>query len=102
MSTIPEWFWEAVDQNGDGHLDRAEVTQVFKDMGKELTEAEAETVFGEMDADGSGEIEFEEAFSWWENQDPEAQAALQESVKAMKFELDELAVRETVATFSCL
>ena len=84
-------IWEKVDANGDGHLDRAEITQVFKDMGKELTAEEADKAFEEMDGDGSGEIDFEEAFSWWENQDPEAQAALQESVKAMKHELDELA-----------
>ena len=89
--------WEQVDENGDGHLDAAEVTRVLKDMGKELTDAEAAEAFALMDKDGSGEIDFDEAFAWWENQDPEAQAALQESVKAMKHELDELAVRHAFA-----
>ena len=44
-------------------------------MGKELTDAEAAEAFALMDKDGSGEIDFDEAFAWWENQDPEAQAA---------------------------
>jgi Ca2+-binding EF-hand superfamily protein len=91
--------WERVDENGDGHLDATEVTRVFKDMGRELSDAEAAAAFAEMDKDGSGEIDFDEAFVWWESQDPEAQAALQESVKAMKFELDELAVRHPFAPF---
>ena len=73
---------------------------MFSDMGKELTEAEAAEAFAEMDKDGSGAIDFDEAFAWWENQDPEAQAALQESVKAMKYELDQLAVRGAAHTFA--
>eukprot|EP01043_Picozoa_sp_COSAG02_P092879 COSAG02_NODE_29449_length_569_cov_0.736170_1_plen_106_part_00 len=94
-------IWEEVDENGDGRLDASEVTRVLSGMGKELTEAEAAEAFAEMDKDGSGEIDFDEAFAWWENQDPEAQAALQESVKAMKYELDELAVRGAAHTFGC-
>ena len=55
--------WEQVDKNGDGRLDASEVTRVFNDMGKELTEAEAAEAFAEMDKDGSGEIDFDEAFA---------------------------------------
>lgn len=63
-----------------------------------MTDEEARTAFADMDTDGSGSIDFEEAFTWWEAQDPEAQAALQESVKEMRHELNELAVREKSTT----
>ena len=80
-----------MDTNGDGTLDAAEVRSVMQSMGKKFTDAEFEEAMAEMDKDGSGALDFEEAFAWWHAQDPGAQMQLEQSVKGMKLELDELA-----------
>jgi len=72
-------------------LDAAEVRSVMQSMGKKFTDAEFEEAMAEMDKDGSGALDFEEAFAWWHAQDPGAQMQLEQSVKGMKLELDELA-----------
>eukprot|EP00116_Pleurobrachia_bachei_P004044 sb/3464306/ len=48
------------DLNGNGTIDRSELTNVFKQMGKEPTSEELEGMFQQADGDGDGNISFEE------------------------------------------
>ena len=48
------------DADGSGGLDKGEVAQAFKAMGREINAKELDEIFGRMDADGGGEVEFEE------------------------------------------
>jgi hypothetical protein len=58
-------IWVSVDQNGDGHLDKDEVKQVFAQMGKQLPEKDFEVVMAAMDTDGNGTVEYDEFSVWW-------------------------------------
>jgi hypothetical protein len=69
-------LWTQLDQDGSGALDRNEVAEVMKSMGKPVDDAGLEAAMLEIDKDGSGEVEFEEFLAWWQQQDPEAQKQL--------------------------
>jgi hypothetical protein len=61
-------IWGAVDEDGSGSLDQAEVGQVFDLMGKTLEPKKLHAAFKAMDRDGGGEIEFAELLGWWRKQ----------------------------------
>jgi uncharacterized membrane protein len=71
-----ESLWAQLDQDGSGALDKNEVAEVMKSMGKPVDAAGLEAAMQEIDKDGSGEVEFEEFLGWWQKQDPEAQKQL--------------------------
>ncbi|CAE8670302.1 unnamed protein product, partial [Polarella glacialis] len=48
------------DVSGDGSLQLTEVFQMFKKLGKKVTEVQLNEVMSQIDVDGSGEIDFEE------------------------------------------
>ena len=48
-----------------GCIDRAELKGLLEKLGEELTEEELDAAFKELDADGSGEIEFFEFVEWF-------------------------------------
>ena len=54
-----------MDLNGDGLLDRSEISALASRLGKKLTEAQLDDAMKEMDADGSGEVDVGEFQSWW-------------------------------------
>ena len=54
----------------------AQVREVMKAMGKEFSDAEFAEVMAEVDADGSGELDYGEFLVWWQQQDQEAQDQL--------------------------
>eukprot|EP01051_Picozoa_sp_SAG22_P022792 SAG22_NODE_5607_length_985_cov_1.296840_2_plen_86_part_00 len=58
-------LFDEMDEDGSGFLDQAEVTKLCKQMGKKLNKKGLEAAMKEMDADGSGEVEFEEFDAWW-------------------------------------
>ncbi len=58
--------WKSVDIDGGGTLDRDELRQVLKKMGKNLTEEQLDKTMRQVDEDGSGEVEFEEFETWWD------------------------------------
>jgi Ca2+-binding EF-hand superfamily protein len=52
--------FEIVDTNKDGHISAAELKQLMKALGEEITEETAGEVVKEMDSDGDGEISLQE------------------------------------------
>ena len=48
------------DINGDGTIDRAELDNVFKSMGKQFSQAELDRMISLADKDKSGTIDYEE------------------------------------------
>jgi len=48
------------DQNGDGTIDRTELDNVFKSMGKTFTSAELDRMIALADEDKSGKLDYEE------------------------------------------
>ena len=57
--------FDAVDIDGGGVLDRAEVSEVMITLGMTVTEESVDKVMNRMDKDGSGEVTFEEFQSWF-------------------------------------
>jgi len=48
------------DRNGDGAIDKAELTSALKSTGGNFTQQEIDTIFSAADSDGNGEIDYEE------------------------------------------
>ena len=59
-------FFDDIDADGSGELDREEVVQLAKRLGKDLTEDELELAMSEMDIDGDDQVSFLEFQGWWE------------------------------------
>jgi calmodulin len=58
--------WDAADKDNSGDLDIGEVKEVLRMMGvQRITKAGLETVMSQIDADGSGEVDFEEFETWY-------------------------------------
>eukprot|EP01045_Picozoa_sp_COSAG04_P003363 COSAG04_NODE_136_length_23756_cov_16.820645_10_plen_510_part_00 len=53
-----------IDEDGGGTLDADEIWRLCRDMGAELDARELKEAMREMDADGSGEVDFEEFHGW--------------------------------------
>lgn len=54
-----------VDVNGNGYLDSAEVTNVLKNLGVEVSSDELNAFYKEADTDHDGQISFEELAVWF-------------------------------------
>ena len=52
-------------QDGSGLLDEEEVAKLAEKMGYELDPGELSEAMYQMDADGSGEVDFDEFAEWW-------------------------------------
>jgi Ca2+-binding EF-hand superfamily protein len=52
--------FEIVDGNKDGHISAAELRQLMKALGEEITDDTAAEVVTRMDGDGDGEISLQE------------------------------------------
>ncbi len=62
--------WRKVDVDHSGSLDKEEVRQVLEEMGwDEVTDEMADEMMGVIDADGSGEVDFDEFSHWFLQQD---------------------------------
>ncbi len=48
------------DKDGSGNIDKAELDEVFKEMGKSFSEAELQRMVELCDTDGDGTIGYEE------------------------------------------
>ena len=49
-----------------GGLDRSEVQQLLKGMGKPAEESDMDAAMAELDKDGNGTVEFTEFLDWWQ------------------------------------
>lgn len=63
-----------MDVDGGGTLDRNEVRQLCKNLGRELTDADVDGLIEKMDSDGSGTIEFAEFAAYFSVPAEEASA----------------------------
>jgi hypothetical protein len=54
-----------VDEDGSGMLDEDEVRGLCKIMGLKLGKKEVAAAMAQMDADGSGVVDFDEFEAWW-------------------------------------
>ena len=59
-------LFDELDRDGSGALDIDEVAELCRSLGKSLSKKEVHAALEAMDADGSGEISFEEFQPWWE------------------------------------
>ena len=53
-----------IDIDGSGTLEREEIAEMTKELGKRLTERELDLAMAEMDEDGSGGVDLEEFAAW--------------------------------------
>eukprot|EP01043_Picozoa_sp_COSAG02_P051103 COSAG02_NODE_5338_length_4423_cov_20.602220_1_plen_422_part_10 len=60
-------LFDGTDQDGNGLLDKSEVRQLFESMNLEVTDAQHEKAFREMDDDCNGEVDFDEFHEWYAN-----------------------------------
>ena len=58
-------MFNSVDVDGGGTLDIDEVRQLGEKLGFVFTEKELQIAMGQMDEDGSGEVDFHEFYEWW-------------------------------------
>ena len=58
-------LFQTVDKDRSGLLDAGEVKQLAKKLKLELSEEDAQIAMEKMDADGSGEVDFDEFFGWY-------------------------------------
>ena len=63
-------LFDRFDTDGGGTIDAAEVENMGKLLGSELTAAELRRAVFEMDEDGGGEVDFEEFVHWWSSHSP--------------------------------
>lgn len=61
-------LFDETDTDKGGTLDRQEVGRMAVGMGSEISEHELDAAMVEMDADGSGEVDFEELKNWYFSQ----------------------------------
>ena len=82
--------FDSVDSDGSGTLTRAEIFDLAKQMGKEMTKKELDKCMKLMDSDGSGTVDYEEFAEWWETNDgsfkmtTKSSAALEHQMKLFK------------------
>ena len=57
--------FDAIDINGDGHIDREELQKVLYNLGEKVNDIDVTECFDEIDTDGNGEISFQEFEHWY-------------------------------------
>jgi Ca2+-binding EF-hand superfamily protein len=66
MARVKDVF-DAVDADGGGALDREEIRVLCEKLLQlTLTEPQLDDGMAEMDADGGGEVSFQEFYTWWD------------------------------------
>lgn len=70
-------IWESIDDDSLGYLDKREMMEVMRQMGKTKTSKQRlDRIFRKMDKDEDGTIDYEEFHAWWKKQKKEDRAAL--------------------------
>ena len=65
-AAIAAAVFEEMDLDGSGTLEREEVDLAARKLGQSLSVDELDAGFAAMDADGSGGVDFEEFYKWFE------------------------------------
>ena len=68
-------LFDEIDEDGGGTLDRDEIKKLAKKLGKKISEKQLSEAMLEMDADGSGDVCFEEFYYWWKQQQTSGRCA---------------------------
>jgi NACalpha-BTF3-like transcription factor len=58
-------LFDSIDEDGSGTLEREEIASLAEEMDTPLTERELDVAMMAMDADGSGEVDFDEFSEWY-------------------------------------
>lgn len=53
------------DEDGDGRIDRGEFARLVEALGADAPETELDMGFSSIDANNTGQIEFNEFSTWW-------------------------------------
>lgn len=69
-------FFEEIDDDGSGLLDRDELKKLLEKLGKVVTEEVLSTAMQEMDRDDSGQVDLSEFLQWWRKAGAEARAEM--------------------------
>ena len=64
-------YFDDVDEDGSGYLDREELRQLSVSLGYEMADAALTIAMKEMDDDDSGEVDFTEFYEWFEDKMPD-------------------------------
>ena len=72
-------FYRSLDVDGSGTLDYLEVAELSRLLGSSLSHTEIKEALSEMDADGSGEVDFSEFYIWFTS---ESSSALKKDLSA--------------------
>merc|ERR1719240_2059265 len=73
-------IFDSIDEDRSGYLDRAELANLAERAGRHLTDRQLDDAMNHMDADGSGQVDFDEFVDWWEHgkiEPPQGSAAFQ-------------------------
>jgi calmodulin len=87
-------IWTMVDKDSNGHLDHAEVMELFLAMGKKMSESKLADAFKELDTNKSGNVDFDELLVWWKQQKAKDKAAFDESRFEESLQTEERRLRE--------
>jgi len=69
-----ETMFQAIDSNGDGKLDKQEVSEIFKSKGIAISKKMMAKVMQDMDPDGSSEVSLDEFSAWMSSKSNQAKA----------------------------
>eukprot|EP01043_Picozoa_sp_COSAG02_P055337 COSAG02_NODE_6402_length_3598_cov_12.565019_1_plen_574_part_10 len=61
-------LFNQLDADNSGSLERGEIEVLVGSLGEQLSAAELNTMMEQLDADGSGDVSYEEFRSWWDMQ----------------------------------
>ena len=75
--TLSRTLFDELDEDHSGALDIDEIEKLCKSLGKNMSKKEVASALADMDADGSGEISFEEFEPWWESENAKKAAKRQ-------------------------
>lgn len=62
-------IFDHYDRDGNGSIDRGELVKLLRALGSDADDDELAAAFEVLDADGSGDIDFDEFQAWWSQWD---------------------------------
>jgi hypothetical protein len=65
MMLVARDLFDELDLDASGSLDAAEVRQLLRVLGKDASDLSLRVLMRELDADGSGSVQFDELWAWW-------------------------------------